>query len=156
MTGFMWFGGMAGAVAAGMAVVIAIRWQRRRAGSLLALACQRFRLRREGLEAKFVRLATQSGKPRGLSWADCSFADEVAFARDRATGQLRAFVAVTVRFEAIPDGGLEENPNVDDLREATAIFLFDGQEWRTDGRAIFNLSPLQTIEHFRHQLQLAK
>lgn len=59
-----------------------------------------FQRRREWLEAKFLTLASQSGLPRGLTWTDCDFEDGVAFARERRTGELKAFVGVTISFEA--------------------------------------------------------
>lgn len=142
-----------------MAIMLVVwGWSRRHNGreaTAQSRAAQLFHLRREGLEARFVSLAAHSGKPRGLSWAHCEFVDAVAFATDRRTGQLRAFVAATIQFEALPDGGLEGDPHVDDLREATAVFVFEGGEWQTEGRAVFNLNPLETIERFQHDLQLA-
>src|SRR5688500_14832483 len=98
------------------------RWTVERARKL-------FHLRREWLEARFFTLAAQSGKPRGLEWADCEFEDPVSFARDRHTGQLRALVGVTIKFRAIEGGGMEDNPNVDKLKAASAVFYFDGDEW---------------------------
>lgn len=114
-----------------------------------------FQLRREWLEARFVSLAEKSGKPRGLRWVDCDFENHVEFARDRATGRLRALVGVTIQFEAVEGGGMEEVEAVGNLRAATVVFRLDGSEWETDGRACFNLSPMQTIEHFQHELELA-
>src|SRR5210317_945033 len=67
-----------------------------------------FRRQREQLEAKFVDRAGSSGKPRGLRWSDVVFEDEVSYARDRKTGELRALVAIEVCFEAIEGGGMEE------------------------------------------------
>ena len=93
------------------------------------------------------------GKPRGLAWDDWHFEDEAAFATDPDTGQLRAFVSVAIRFRAIEGGGMEDNPNVDNLRDATAVFLFDGRQWTTQGRTVFNLNPLETIERFQHGLE---
>jgi hypothetical protein len=119
----------------------------------LVRARQQFHLRREWLEATFLTLAAQSGKPRGLQWSDCDFEDAVSFARDRHTGRLRAFVGVTISFEAIIGGGMEDNPNVSNRRAATAVFNLDGETWSTDGRAIFNLNPEQAIEHFRQELE---
>ena len=112
-----------------------------------------FYRRREWAEAKFMTLASESGKPRGLAWVECEFDNGVSFARDRESGDLRALVAVTISFEAIEGGGMEDNPNVGNLRAATAVFRFDGNDWPTDGRAIFNLNPLQAIEHFQHELE---
>jgi hypothetical protein len=118
-------------------------------------AKQLFHLRREWLEARFLTVASEPGKARGLTLIDCDFDDEVSFARDRHTGNLRAFVGVTVRFAAIEGGGMEENENVGRLRAATAVFLLDGSEWSTQGRVIFNLSPDAAIKRFRDELELA-
>lgn len=112
-----------------------------------------FHLRREWLEASFLTMAAQSGKPRGLQWVDCEFDDAVSFARDRHTGRLRALVAVTISFEAIEGGGMEDNPNVANRRAATAVFYLDGEAWSTNGRAIFNLNPEQAIEHYGQELE---
>ena len=156
MAGHWWLLTFIAAAAMALAVWGWSRWRKRRVTAVRSCTRQLFHLRRERLEARFLSLATASGKPRGLSWAHCEFADAVAFATDRSTGQLHAFVAATIQFEAIPDGGLEDNPHVDDLREATAVFRFDGREWQTEGRAVFNLNPLETIEHFHHDLQLVE
>jgi hypothetical protein len=115
-----------------------------------------FHLRREWLEARFFTLAANSGKPRGLEWVDCEFDDDVSFARDRNTGQLRALVGVTIRFRAVEGGGMEDNPNVGNLRAASAVFHLDADEWGTDGRVVFNLSPVQAIAHYRQELELVE
>jgi hypothetical protein len=115
-----------------------------------------FSLRREMLEARFLTLAAASGKPRGLTWVDCDFDNRVSFARDRNTRQLRALVAVTIRFEAVEGGDLEDNPNVGNLRAATAVFRFDEGHWSTDGRAIFNLNPQEAIKYYQHELETAE
>ncbi len=125
------------------------RWTVERARKL-------FHLRREWLEARLLTLAGQSGKPRGLEWTDCDFEDEVSFARDRHTGQLRALVGVTIKFRAIEGGGMEDNPNVERLKAASAVFYFDDDEWSTDGRVLFNLNPAQAIHHFRQELELVE
>lgn len=116
-------------------------------------ARQDFQLRREWLEARFFTLASSSGKPRGLTWVDCDFDDEVVFARERRTGELRALVGLTIRFEAIEGGGMEDNPNVANLRAATAVFHHRNGAWETDGRSVFNLTPEQTVDHYQHELE---
>ena len=113
-----------------------------------------FRLRREWLEAQFITAASNSGRPRGLEWVDCDFDDDVVFARDRKNGGLRAFTAVTISFEAIPGGEMEDVEAVGNLRAATAVFRCDDGTWTTDGRAIFNLNPEETIRHFGNELEL--
>ena len=41
-------------------------------------------------------------------------------------------------------------------RAATSVFRFDGLRWTTDGRAVFNLNPEETIRRYRHELELAE
>ena len=113
-----------------------------------------FHLRREWLEAHFLTLASNSGRPRGLDWVDCEFDDGVVFARDRQHGGLRAFVGVTITFEATPGGGMEDVEAVGNLRAATAVFRCDEGTWATDGRTIFNLNPEETVRHFGNELEL--
>lgn len=108
---------------------------------------------RERLEAKFWQLAGASGKPRGLRWTGCDFDDDVAYARDRASNELCALVAVTISFEAIEGGGMEDVEAVSNLRAATSVFRHVGGQWRTDGRAIFNLNPTQTIAYYQDNLE---
>lgn len=137
-----------------LASISLFRWSRRRRRELrMASARQEFRRRREWLEAYFIERAASSKRPRGLVWVDCEFADDVSFARDRATRNLRALVAVTVRFKAIEGGAMEGVEAVGNRREATAVFRFDGEKWESDGRAIFNLNPDETIRHFQHELE---
>lgn len=113
-----------------------------------------FHRQREWLEAEFFSIASQSGKPRDLNWVECEFEDDVAMARQRETGRLHAMVGVSVSFEAVEGGDLEDNPNVGNLRAATAVFLHDGSRWTTEGRVIFNLGPIEAIKHFQHELEM--
>ena len=129
------------------------RWLSNRRVRALKEAKQRFHQRREWLEADFLTIASRSGRPRGLSWKDCEFEDTVAFARDKNSGQLTALVGVTISFEAIEGGGMEDVEAVGNLRAASAVFRFEGKEWSTDGRALFNLNPTEAIRHFRHELE---
>ena len=149
---------VAGAVLLLIVAALAWRWKSRSAkpsrGTALTLeqARKRFQIRREWLEARFFTIASQSGKPRGLEWVECDFEDSVLFARDRQSGELRAFVAVTISFRAVEGGGMEHNPNVGNLRLASSVFQLEGAEWTTSGRVIFNLNPAQAIEHFGQEL----
>lgn len=134
-------------------------WKRRpsraqRDAQKFELSRRAFHRERERVEAKFVELASSGGKPRGLRWKDCEFEDGVAYARDRKTGELCAFVAVTVSFEAIEGGGMEDVEAVGNLRAATAVFRNKDHRWTTDGRVIFNLKPVQAIAHFQDSLVL--
>ncbi|WP_146117639.1 MULTISPECIES: hypothetical protein [Pirellulaceae] len=114
-------------------------------------AKQLFRLRREWLETEFMKAAASSGKPRGLRWVDCEFDDDVHFAFDEEIGLLRAFISITVQFEAIQGGDMEDVEAVGVLRAATGFFEYNGVRWIACPRVIFNLSPNQAIQHFHHR-----
>jgi len=143
-----------------LATALAVAWawllKRQPLRASIERARKLFHLQRERLEHRFFVLASKSGKPRGLEWVDCDFEDDVAFARDRHTGRLRAVVAVTIRFRAIEGGGMEDNANVASLKAASAIFYLDGDDWSAEGRAYMNLSPAETIEHYRQQLEVVE
>jgi hypothetical protein len=145
------------AVLGGLAVVAALVWQplrvSRRRNELEKLR-RDFHHQREHLEAHFFKHASNSGKPRGLTWAHCDFEDNVVYARDRRSGQLSAFVGVTINFEAIEGGGMEEIEFVRAPRDATAVFRVDQGRWTTDGRALMNLNPAEAVRHFRGELEL--
>ena len=113
-----------------------------------------FRHKREHLEAKFMQLASQSGKPRGLEWVRCDFEDDVIYARNRDSGEISAFVGVTIGFEATEGGGMEEVEAVGNLRAATAVFRIEHGTWRTDGRALFNLNPSEAVAFYQENLEL--
>ena len=149
MWGFWWVFALATVILVFAAVALWPRLQRARERNRLQQARRSFHRRREWLEARFVSLAERSGKPRGLRWAECDFDNQVAFARDRDTGRLRALVAVTVKFEAIEGGGMEEVEAVENRKAATVVFRLDGTDWEADGRAYFNLSPAQTIDYYQ-------
>ncbi|MCI0335464.1 MAG: hypothetical protein L0228_19830 [Planctomycetes bacterium] len=115
-------------------------------------ALRQFVRDRRLLETKFFETAAASGKPRGLAWKSCAFQDGVLLARDRANGELVGLVGVTIGFEAIEGGGMEEVEAVSNLRAATAVFIWNGSEWNTAGRAVFNLEPREVLERFRDNL----
>jgi hypothetical protein len=146
------------ALLAGAAVAVYLFWRpyrHVRQEKLFARARREFHLKREQLEAKFLHLAGDSGKPRGLRWVDCDFENDVTYARDKRNGQLSAFVGVTISFEAVEGGGMEEVEAVGNLRAATAVFGFDERrQWYTDGRAIFNLNPSEAIQYYQANLEL--
>jgi len=156
MWNYWWVFAVAGVVLAIAFTVFWPHWHRRRQRQRLQQARRSFHRRREWLEARFLTLAEQSGKPRGLRWVECDFDDRVAFARDRDTRRLRALVAVTIKFEAIEGGGMEDVEAVDNHKAATVVFRLDGPEWEADGRAYFNLSPEQTIDHYQHELEVVE
>lgn len=118
----------------------------------VAEAKQRFEKQQRDLEKSFLSHAGESS-PRGLAITTCEFESQPLFARDTTNGSLRAFVAVTIGFEAIAGGGMEDNPNVANLRAATAVFHYVRGEWFADGQVLYNLEPQDAIERFSHELQ---
>ena len=144
------------AVAISIATFVFV-WRPMRAASREArFARQRkgFHTQRERLEAKFIQLASARGKPGGPNWDDCGFDDDVAYVRDRRTGELAAFVAVTIPTLGFDDASLGTGEAIGNLRAGTAVFRFDRDHWETDGRAILNLSPTEAIRLYRKDLEI--
>jgi hypothetical protein len=113
-----------------------------------------FHRQRERLEAKFLQLGIAGGKSGAPNWLDCDFDDDVAYARNRSSGELSALVAVTIAMGSLqPDDELGPSTS-DDLRSATAVFRFHRGHWMTDGRAIFNLSPTEAIHFYHRELEM--
>ncbi|MBX3414411.1 MAG: hypothetical protein KF708_17110 [Pirellulales bacterium] len=154
MTPVAWI--VVGAVA-GALVAIALAWRPFRAAmeeARFVRARRDFHQQRERIEARFVDLASSSGRPRGLRWIDCEFENDVAYARDRRTGELSAFVGVTIAFEAIEGGGMEHVEAVGNLRAATAVFRHQRAGWQTDGRVVFNLNPTEAIAYYHDHFEM--
>jgi hypothetical protein len=120
----------------------------------LAIIKRRFHAQRERLEAKFVHLAATSSDAETRRWAGCSFADDVAYVRSRATGELAAFVAVTISPEDAETTGYGFAGANRSSQAGTAIFRFDRDHWETDGRAIRNLSPAEAVRHYRSEFEV--
>src|SRR5262249_4094237 len=108
-----------------------------------------FDAQRGTLERLFFAAASATGKPRGLRWKSCEFGRDFEIARDRKSGELIAFIPVTIAFEAIPGSDMEGLPAVGNLRSASAVFTFHKGQWTTVGRAVFNLNPDEAIRHFQ-------
>jgi hypothetical protein len=119
-----------------------------------AEACREFHRQRERLEAKFVQLGIVGTRPDGPRWTDCEFDNDVTYARNRLTGELSAFVAVTIEMDTLEEGSPGASDAVGNLRAATAVFRLDHSHWETDGRAIFNLSPAEAIRFYHRDLEL--
>jgi hypothetical protein len=140
---WLWLPALVLAILAAAMLLIVWRGTRRLSGAMAQFDQQRSRL-----QTLFFETASGLEKPRGLRWKACDWGDIVEFARDRKTGQLFAFVGVTISFEAIEGGDMEGVAAVGNLRNASAVFAFDGAFWGTVGRAIFNLNPDEAIQHF--------
>ena len=120
----------------------------------LARARAGFHREREWLEAKFIRRAVAHTKPEAPRWADCDFDDSVAYVRDRTTGELSAFVAVTVALEGVSHSSASASDLIGNLRAGTAIFRFDKDHWETEGRVLLNLSPTEAIRFYQNDLEM--
>lgn len=153
MAGMWWMIAALAVLAFVVGVLLGVRVR----GWLRAAAFNRarrgFRQQREHLEARFFHLASAAGKPHGLRWVHCDFDDEVAYARDRQSGELIAFVGVTIYFATGEAPGMEEVATADEQRAATAVFQH-AAAWNTDGRVIFNLNPSEAINRFHANLEL--
>ena len=113
-----------------------------------------FRSVRPELEARFRAAAGRDGRPAGLRWVGCAFAGEPVFAV-APCGRLDALLAVTVTFEPIPGGEMEEVPAARLPRRAAALFHhrpapwwapWSAGKWGAGGRALFNHTPDSAAE----------
>jgi len=120
---------------------------------LLERAREMFTLQRDHLAEQFLEAASATGKPRGLRWKRCDFDDGVCFARDQSSRELHALVGVTIGFEAVEGSDMEDVEAVGNLRNATAVFVFRTGQWRSNGRALFNMNPNEALEHFKEQFE---
>ncbi|MCS7237187.1 MAG: hypothetical protein NZ899_02815 [Thermoguttaceae bacterium] len=121
-------------------------WMRR-----LRRACRQFHLQRERLEARFIKLAQGRAQPGAPRWADCRFEDGVTYARNRLTGEISAFVGVSIELE--PPSQFAPIDREELLRSGTAVFRYDGRQWDTDGRLIYDLSPQEAIYFYKSDLK---
>ena len=144
------------AIGAVVLFIAQLFWRRFRKSQLVArrqLAILDFPDHLPELEADFLTAAGATGKPRGLRWKQCQLSGNPLFAVDRANAELIAMIGVTVSFEAIEGGGMEDVEAVGNLRSATAVFHHRGGRWTTDGRVVFNLEPAQALERFGDSLE---
>lgn len=113
-----------------------------------------FHTQRERLEAKFVSLASKRSKSDSSRCVDCTFSDDVSYVRNRTTGDLSAFVAISIPVDVEDPSSLTNNTGdaVVNLQLGTAVFRYDRDHWETDGRAILNLSPSEAIRFYRKDL----
>ena len=138
-----------------LVMLLFIRWRMLPRVQSPAQARARFEQQRESLQSAFFQAASSSGKPRGLRWKECQWNDQIELVREKQTGQLHALVGVTISFEAIEGGDMEGVEAVGHLRDASAVFYFDG-EWKTAGRVVFNLMPADAVEHFKGNYERAE
>ena len=121
-----------------------------------AYARRYFRPQREHLEARFVQLLSGRSEMQDARWLDCDFDDDVSYVRNRITGELSAFVAVTIAAENAEDLSAGSGEAIGNLRAGTAVFRFDGAHWNTDGKTLFNLSPAEAVRCYQDDLEIVK
>lgn len=136
------------------AIVVAVRGagRNRRAANRVA-AAESFRTSAEEFSREFCQVAGSLGKPRGLRWKSCDPAGPPLFVVESASRDLVALLPVEIRFEAIEGGDMEDVEAVGNIRIATAVFFRRQDGWLTDGRAVFNHSPEETLSRFVDSLQ---
>ena len=78
----------------------------------------------------------------------------MAYVRNRSTGELSAFVAVTVAMESLENAAHSASDLLSNLHAGTAVFRFDRDHWVTDGRAILNLSPSEAIRFYQNDIEV--
>jgi hypothetical protein len=140
-----------------IAVVALLLWRPCQAAARdarFAQARKDFHKQREWLEVKFISLAPSQGKADAPRWSNCEFDDAVSYVRHRATGELSAFVAVTVALEGIGQTTTSATDLMSNLQAGTAVFRFDKVRWVTDGRVILNLSPNEAIRFYQSDLEI--
>ncbi len=140
-----------------IAVVALLLWRPCQAAARdarFAQARKDFHKQREWLEVKFISLAPTQGKPDAPRWSSCEFDDAVSYVRHRTTGELSAFVAVTVALEGIGQTTSSTTDLMNNLQAGTAVFRFDKVRWVTDGRVILNLSPNEAIRFYQSDLEI--
>jgi len=138
-------------------VVVVLLWRPFQAAareSRLAQARKEFHKQREWLEVKFISLAGVQGKADAPRWSNCEFDDAVSYVRHRTTGELFAYVAVTVALEGIGPLNTSASDLISNLQAGTAVFRFDNARWVTDGRVIHNLSPNEAIRFYHNDLEM--
>ena len=139
------------------AVVVFLLWRPCQAAAQearLAQARKEFHKQREWLEVKFISLAGSQAKLDAPRWSNCEFDDAVSYVRHRTTGELSAFVEVTMALEGIGHLTTSASDMMSNLQAGTAVFRFDKTRWVTDGRVILNLSPNEAIRFYQDDLEM--
>lgn len=128
-------------------------WGRRRWRRQLERGSEQLPKVWQQLEQQFLESAAATGKPRGLVWKESRFHDAALLARDRSTGDLYALVGITIAFEAVLGGDMEDVAAVSNLRCATALLEWRSGQWCTAGRVLFNMEPHEAAKHYAGHLE---
>lgn len=107
---------------------------------------RQFEAQREMLELQFFERASSTGLPRGLRWLKCDWLSAKILLRDRRTNQPNLLVSINLKFEAIAGSDMEDVAAVSTIRDACAVFQWQGNTWTTSGRTLFNMNPEEARE----------
>lgn len=107
-----------------------------------------FEQHRDELHRNYFLVASSSGLPRGLTWKGCDWLSAFVILRDNTTGEINRLAAVNLTFEAIEGGDMENVKAVSTIREACAVFQWDGRRWVPSGRTLFNMDPSTASQKF--------
>jgi hypothetical protein len=144
-----------GGTVAGLALAVLLigwLWNRSNAGDV-SRARRALERQRPALHQELFHRATASGRPRGLRWKSCDFDASAVLARDQVSGQILAFVGVTISFEAVAGGPMEDVEAVGNLRAGTAVFTYARGKWASDGRVLFNLDPQDAMRRYEGRIE---
>ncbi len=150
MMSYLW---IVAAILAMSAVGVALAWTPVRTAlreSRLSAARRDFHRHREWLEAKFMGKAANRAPPESPRWVDCDFDNDVAYVRNRVTGELAAFVAITIAIDDTETTGR----TAPSFRAGTAVFRLDRKHWDTEGLALLNLTPAEAIRFYQDDLEI--
>ncbi|MFO0978195.1 MAG: hypothetical protein U0996_17440 [Planctomycetaceae bacterium] len=103
---------------------------------------------REELHRNYFLVASSSGLPRGLTWKGCEWPGGFVMLREQGTGEISRLSSVNLTFEAIEGGDMEHVKAVSTVREACAVFQWDGRRWVPTGRTLFNMDPTIAAQRF--------
>ena len=107
-----------------------------------------FEQHREELHRNYFLVASSTGLPRGLTWKGCDWLPGFVMLREQSTGEISRLSAVNLTFEAIEGGDMENVKAVSTVREACAVFQWDGRRWVPTGRTLFNMDPTAAAHRF--------
>jgi hypothetical protein len=128
-----------------LVLFLALMWRIGASATSPALALERFNRDRDALRQAFFLAASDSGKPRGLTWKSIDWHEGVLLVREKKTRRLAALVGVTIAFEAVAGGEMEGVAAVANLRHGSATFFYHRGAWHAAGKTLFNLLPDEVV-----------
>lgn len=112
-----------------------------------------FPAQKDLVQNEFYRIASASGKPRGVRWKELQWGQQTEFLRHRQTAQICVLIGVTIRFEAVEGSDMVHVEAVNDPKNATAMFVYHQGQWHPTEKAIFNLNPDEAAEQFEEHYE---